>query len=206
MKIKCTDIDHLLMEGDELALATAAKHAETCAACAETLAGWNDISATARGMRAAWHNDMKSVQGFLNYSQAWSLAAFMFNQGVKGKKFFNQIFNLSVRMGGDTKTYFGVKKRGWEEAFSRADREELEKAWVEWVKKVLPKDERVPKEETYLLRIGLDPDSDTILPLSEKELGERMAKLKPDSAKKGKGKEGKEGKTRKKDDDDSDGE
>jgi hypothetical protein len=58
MTIKCTDIDNLLFEGDELALATAAKHAETCAACAETLAAWTDISATARGMRAAWENDM----------------------------------------------------------------------------------------------------------------------------------------------------
>jgi len=58
MTIKCTDIDHLLMEGDELALATAAKHAEGCAACAGKLADWNEISATARGMRASWDNEM----------------------------------------------------------------------------------------------------------------------------------------------------
>jgi hypothetical protein len=58
MTIKCTDIDNLLLEGDELALATAARHAETCAACAATLAAWNDLSATARGMRASWENDM----------------------------------------------------------------------------------------------------------------------------------------------------
>ena len=58
MTIKCTDIDNLLLEGDELALATAAKHAETCAACAASLAAWNDLSATARGMRASWENDM----------------------------------------------------------------------------------------------------------------------------------------------------
>src|SRR5213596_3178449 len=58
MTIKCTDIDNLLFEGDELALATAAKHAESCAACAATLAAWNEISATARGMRATWNNDM----------------------------------------------------------------------------------------------------------------------------------------------------
>ena len=58
MSIKCTDFDHLLMEGDELAMATAARHAETCAACAERLASWNDLSATARGMRASWENDM----------------------------------------------------------------------------------------------------------------------------------------------------
>ena len=58
MTIKCTDFDHLLMEGDELAMATATTHAETCAACAATLADWNDLSATARGMRASWENDM----------------------------------------------------------------------------------------------------------------------------------------------------
>ena len=58
MSIKCTDFDHLLIEGDELAMATAARHAETCAVCAERLASWNDLSATARGMRASWQNDM----------------------------------------------------------------------------------------------------------------------------------------------------
>ena len=58
MTIKCTDFDNLLFEGDALALATAAQHAETCAACARTLAAWNDISATARGMRASWESDM----------------------------------------------------------------------------------------------------------------------------------------------------
>ncbi len=58
MTIKCTEIDHLLMEGDELAMATAAQHAETCAACASKLEAWNDIAATARTMRAEWENDM----------------------------------------------------------------------------------------------------------------------------------------------------
>jgi uncharacterized iron-regulated membrane protein len=58
MTINCTDLDHLLMEGDALAMAAAAKHAETCAACAATLASWNEISATARDLRAGWKNDM----------------------------------------------------------------------------------------------------------------------------------------------------
>jgi hypothetical protein len=58
MTIQCTDIEHLLMEGDALAMATAAEHAKTCAPCAATLAAWNDISATARSMRAEWDNDM----------------------------------------------------------------------------------------------------------------------------------------------------
>ena len=58
MTIKCTDFDQLLMEGDALAMAAAAEHAKSCAACAATLAAWNDITATARGMRASWENDM----------------------------------------------------------------------------------------------------------------------------------------------------
>src|ERR1051325_486439 len=58
MTIKCTDFDHLLLEGDELAMRAAAEHATTCAACAATLAAWNEISATAHGMRAGWENDM----------------------------------------------------------------------------------------------------------------------------------------------------
>jgi hypothetical protein len=58
MTIKCTDIDNLLLEGDELALRAAAEHAKTCATCAAALDAWNDLSATARGMRAGWDNDM----------------------------------------------------------------------------------------------------------------------------------------------------
>jgi uncharacterized iron-regulated membrane protein len=58
MTIKCTDIDNLLLEGDELALRAVAEHATTCAACAATLEAWNDLSATARGMRASWQSDM----------------------------------------------------------------------------------------------------------------------------------------------------
>src|SRR2546421_9370986 len=58
MTLKCTDIDNLLLEGDALALAAAAQHAERCAACAATLAAWNDLSATARDLRAGWENDL----------------------------------------------------------------------------------------------------------------------------------------------------
>jgi hypothetical protein len=71
------------MEGDELALATAAKHAEACAACAGKLADWNDISATARGMRAAWDNDMLwprveraiATERRRGWTQLWQVAA-----------------------------------------------------------------------------------------------------------------------------------
>ncbi|HVE72894.1 MAG TPA: hypothetical protein VNI54_16120 [Thermoanaerobaculia bacterium] len=56
--ITCSQIDDLLFDGSPLAMQTAARHAETCASCAETLAAWNDLSATARSMRTSWENEM----------------------------------------------------------------------------------------------------------------------------------------------------
>ena len=58
MTITCNHLDDLLFDGSPLAMETAARHAETCAACAERLADWNDISATAQSMRETWQNDM----------------------------------------------------------------------------------------------------------------------------------------------------
>jgi len=58
MTIDCTKFDDLLYDGTPLAMETAARHAEECASCAETLAAWNDIDATARSMRAKWQSDM----------------------------------------------------------------------------------------------------------------------------------------------------
>lgn len=54
----CTDLDTLLLDGSPLAMETAARHAQTCAACAETLAAWNDLSATAQSMRTTWPSDL----------------------------------------------------------------------------------------------------------------------------------------------------
>ncbi len=73
---------------------------------------WKDFNYVWTIDGAAWHRDMATPQGRLNYCQAWSLAAFMFNQGPKGKKFFNQIFNRSVRIGADEPDAQGIKKRG----------------------------------------------------------------------------------------------
>ena len=83
MTIKCSELDNLLLEGDELALAAAARHAETCAACSETLAAWNDLSATARGLREEWDNDMlwPRIERALGrerrrgWTQLWQVAA-----------------------------------------------------------------------------------------------------------------------------------
>lgn len=58
MNIQCSELDNLLMEGDAFSMETAQRHAADCAACSLTLASWNEISDTARGMRASWSNDM----------------------------------------------------------------------------------------------------------------------------------------------------
>lgn len=54
----CTKFDDLLFDASPLAAETAARHAAECPACAERLAGWNDLTATAQSMRMAWQNDM----------------------------------------------------------------------------------------------------------------------------------------------------
>lgn len=58
MKIQCSQLDNLLMEGDAYSMQLASEHARECAECAPKLAAWNDISNTAQGMQAAWKNDM----------------------------------------------------------------------------------------------------------------------------------------------------
>jgi hypothetical protein len=58
MTMDCTKFDDLLYDASPLALETAARHAEECPSCAETLAAWNDIEATAKSMRATWQSDM----------------------------------------------------------------------------------------------------------------------------------------------------
>ena len=56
--VNCAQLDDLLFDGSPLAMETAARHAEQCEACAEKLAEWNEISATAQSMRATWNNDL----------------------------------------------------------------------------------------------------------------------------------------------------
>jgi hypothetical protein len=58
MTIRCEQIDDLLLEGDPLALETAAQHARNCPACMETLTAWNEISETAASMKTTWENDL----------------------------------------------------------------------------------------------------------------------------------------------------
>jgi hypothetical protein len=56
--VNCALLDDLLFDGSPLAMETAARHAEQCEACAEKLADWNEISATAQSMRTTWNNDL----------------------------------------------------------------------------------------------------------------------------------------------------
>jgi hypothetical protein len=56
--ITCNQLDDLLFDASPLAMETAARHAETCTACAERLAAWNEIEETARSMRETWRSDL----------------------------------------------------------------------------------------------------------------------------------------------------
>ena len=58
MNIQCSQLDDLLFDASPLAMETAARHAAECAACAERLGAWNDLSATAQSMQMTWNNDM----------------------------------------------------------------------------------------------------------------------------------------------------
>ena len=58
MNITCKQLDDLLLDGSPQAMQTAAEHAATCAACAETLESWNDISTTAQSLQTTWQSDL----------------------------------------------------------------------------------------------------------------------------------------------------
>lgn len=58
MTTPCQQIDDLLFESSREALEQAARHARACPACAENLRLWNEISDTARTMRAEWTSDL----------------------------------------------------------------------------------------------------------------------------------------------------
>ena len=56
--MNCEQLDDLLFDGSPLAMEAAARHARECDACAEKLAGWNELTETAHSMRASWKNDL----------------------------------------------------------------------------------------------------------------------------------------------------
>jgi len=118
-----------------------------------------------------WHEDMTSEQGFLNYAQAWSLAAYMFHGGIEGRKDYRAIFDLSKRVGVDQQTtYQGDRKIAWADKFPAEAQEHLEKNWEAWVSKYVSRDKRVPDEEWFLKRQGYKPEVvDRLEPYSKEE-------------------------------------
>jgi len=98
--ITCNQLDDLLFDASPLAMETAARHAETCAACAEKLAAWNEIEETAREMRGTWQNDLlwPRIERALNDQRQqrsprtkwlWQIAAgFLLTIGLGGTVFY----------------------------------------------------------------------------------------------------------------------
>lgn len=58
MIIECQDLDRILRDSDPAELAALEAHASTCAACAQELATWNNISVAAREMRKSWDSPL----------------------------------------------------------------------------------------------------------------------------------------------------
>ncbi|HKQ47170.1 MAG TPA: hypothetical protein VJZ71_03760 [Phycisphaerae bacterium] len=142
---------------------------------------WKDFNYVWTIDGATWGGDMTKDQGFLNYAQAWSLAAYMMHEGKIGRKDFRAIFNLSKRVGADSKGKDGEGGlRAWEVAFSANDRDKLEKNWNSWVATNVPRTRKVPDEDWMLMRSGFNPDVlDKLIGLSEEDLakmGEKIAK------------------------------
>jgi len=107
----CDEFDALLLEGDEASMAAAARHAHDCAACAERLNDWNDISATAKSLHATWQNDMlwprinRALQNETRPAQSrfWQIAAAVV---------------LTIGIGGGT--WYAVHERADQRAFDRS--------------------------------------------------------------------------------------
>src|SRR5260370_24753391 len=81
MTTSCTQLDDLLLQGDQLSLEMAAQHAGSCPAGAEVLAACNDLSATARSMHTTWPNDLlwlrieRSIRDQKRPRVLWQIAA-----------------------------------------------------------------------------------------------------------------------------------
>jgi 7-cyano-7-deazaguanine synthase in queuosine biosynthesis len=86
MTINCNQLDDLLLEGDPYSLEVAARHAQSCEACMEKLAGWNEISATARDLHTTWDSDLLwprieraiKVEQRSTRTRVWQIAAAFF--------------------------------------------------------------------------------------------------------------------------------
>ena len=56
MTFRCQDLDEALRADEPAALEAARAHAETCPACRESLAAWDEASAAAPGLRRSWES------------------------------------------------------------------------------------------------------------------------------------------------------
>jgi len=92
MTITCEQLDDLLLEGDPFSLEPAARHAQSCQACMQKLAEWNEISSTARDLHAAWDNDLlwprieKAIRNERRgtRTRVWQIAAAFFLFAILG--------------------------------------------------------------------------------------------------------------------------
>lgn len=110
MNATCQHIDDLLLDGSPEALERAAAHARGCAECAENLAAWNEISATAKSMKASWTSDLlwprieRSLRAERRRSRTrlWQIAAAVV---------------MTVGIGGGT--WWAVQQRAQDAAFDK---------------------------------------------------------------------------------------
>ena len=92
MTITCEQLDDLLLEGDPFSLEAAARHAQSCQACMQKLAEWNEISSTARDLHATWDNDLlwpRIERAIRNErrstrTRVWQIAAALFLFAILG--------------------------------------------------------------------------------------------------------------------------
>ncbi|MBX3394526.1 MAG: hypothetical protein KF841_04075 [Phycisphaerae bacterium] len=120
--------------------------------------GWKNFDYVWKIDPASWHRDMTTPQGYLNYCQSWSLAAYMMSSGVEGRNHFRAIFDLSKRVGVDRQTtYQGDTMLAWQDKFPIEEQEKLEKQWMKWVETHVSRDKKVPDEEYFLRRGGFNP-------------------------------------------------
>ncbi|MFQ5423753.1 MAG: hypothetical protein ACE5F9_07200 [Phycisphaerae bacterium] len=116
---------------------------------------WKDFHYVWTITAETWGKDMTSAQGYFNYCQAWSLAAYMMSGGKKGRRDFRSIFDLSKRVGADRQTtYQGDHTRAWESQFPIEVQRRIENNWNSWVEKYVSRDKHVP-DENYFLKIRM---------------------------------------------------
>jgi hypothetical protein len=144
---------------------------------------WKDFKYVWEIEPSTWHADMTSDQGFLNYAQAWSLAAYMMHGGVTGRKDFRAIFDLSKRVGADRQTtYKGDRLRAWDDKFPQDARNKMESSWNTWVGDNVPRSKKVADEDYMLLRMGYNPEiTDTLEGYSEEELADILKKVRKET-------------------------